>query len=131
MDPQKHSSSRRGWVQGLCQIDWTCVFIIIVLGIATGSVQKAPTVQRPIYIGDATIAYPHFLKNSVPFWVAVVVPAVILLLSALVLEFLVLRRQGRGQAWMTLLNVVLAMLAALAATGFLTELFKRICGRLR
>jgi hypothetical protein len=126
------ASSRGGWVRGLCQVDWSCVFLIISLGIATAVLQRTAAVQRPIFLGDATIAYSHRDSNSIEFWVALVVPALLLLASAAVLEFLVFKQQqGARQAWLNLLNVVLALLAALAVTGFLTELFKRICGRLR
>lgn len=139
MDQKRHyhsssstTASRAAWVRGICQIDWSCVFLIISLGIATALLQKTAAVQRPIFLGDATIAYPHREDSSIPFWVALVVPALMLLASAAVLEFLALKQQqGRRQAWLNLLNVALAMLAALAVAGFLTELFKRICGRLR
>lgn len=140
MDQKRHyhsssrntSGSRGGWVRGICEVDWSCVFLIISLGIATGVLQKAAAVPRPIFLGDATIAYPHRASNSIEFWVALVVPALVLLASAAVLEFLAFKQQqGWRQAWLNLLNVALAMLAALAVAGFLTELFKRICGRLR
>jgi hypothetical protein len=117
--------------RAICQIDWTCIFFIIALGIATGILQKHSAVQRPVYVGDATISYPHRDGNSIEFWVALFVPAIILLGTAAALEFVVFRSRGSGQAWLMLLNIVLALLASLACTGFLTELFKRICGRLR
>lgn len=66
-----------------------------------------------------------------PFWVALFVPAVLLLSLAVALEFLLFGSQDTRQAWLMLLNIMLAVLAALAVTGFMTELFKRICGRLR
>lgn len=128
------SNSRTGGgLRTLCEVvDWTAVFLIIVLGIGTGIVGKRTPVFRPIYVGDATIAYPHYDTNSVAFWVAIVVPAVVLLVAAAVLEFWTFRfRQSRQQAAVLYVNIVLTMLAALAVTGFLTELFKRICGRLR
>jgi hypothetical protein len=112
-------------------VDWTNVFFIITLGIATAVIQRVTAVQRPIYLGDATIAFPHRDSNSIAFWLAVVLPALILLFSAIAIEFVVFKRQGSRQAWLMLLNVVLALLGALAVNGFLTELFKRICGRLR
>lgn len=132
MDGQKHySSASRGWVRNICQVDWTCIFFIITLGIATGVVQRVDPVQRPVYLGDATIAFPHRSSNSIEFWVALFIPALVLLISAAAVEFIIHRKQGQRQAWLMLLNVVLAALAALAVTGFMTELFKRICGRLR
>lgn len=140
MDQKRHyhsststRSSKGGWVRDLLMVDWSSVFMIISLGIATAVLQNTAAVQRPIFLGDATIAYPHRDSNSVAFWVALFVPALLLLASAAVLEFLQVfkQQQGRRQAWLNLLNVVLAMMAALAVTGFLTELFKRICGRLR
>jgi hypothetical protein len=132
MDSQKqYSSASRGWVRDCCQVDWTNVFFIITLGIATALIQRVTAVQRPIYLGDATIAFPHRDNNSIAFWLAVVLPALILLFSAIAVEFVVFKRQGSRQAWLMLLNVVLALLGALAVNGFLTELFKRVCGRLR
>lgn len=125
------STGPKGWVRNICQVDWTNIFFVIVLGIATGLIQRASAVQRPVYVGDATIAYPHAEDNSIAFWVALFVPALVLLLTAAVLEFAAFRQHGRRQAWMMLLNVILALLASLAVTGFMTELFKRICGRLR
>lgn len=125
------SSSRPSWGRSLCQVDWTCLFFIIALGIATGIVkQTLRPAERPVYLGDATIAFSH-KPNSVQTWQAALVPAVLLLASAVVIEFVLHRRQGARQAWLMLVNTVLAMLAALAVTLFLTELFKRICGRLR
>lgn len=131
MDPQKQNIRPSSWARNICQVDWTCIFFIITLGIATGVVQRASTVQRPIYLQDATISYPHRPADSIAFWLALFIPAVVLLLTAANLEFLVFGKQGSRQAWFMLLNIVLALLASLAVTGFLTELFKRICGRPR
>jgi len=130
MDHPKQHSSTPAWLRNISQVDWTCIFFIISLGIGTYAIQRTPAVQRPFQLDDATISFPH-QPDSVAFWVAPVLPAVILLISAVVLEFLVFRQQGGRQAGMMLLNIILAFLACLAVTGFLTELFKRICGRLR
>jgi hypothetical protein len=121
----------QGLARTLCELDWTCVFVIIVLGISTAAVNRRAPVRRPIYVWDAATAYPH-QPNSVPFWVAIAAPAAVLLAYSSAVELWALRSH---QTWrrgaLQLANVLLALLAALAATGFLTELFKRICGRLR
>lgn len=122
----------RRWVRDCCIVDWTCIFFIVGFGIAIACLQKTPAIQRPVFLSDATIAYPHAAKNSVAFWVAIVVPVLLLAFTAAVLEFGVLgRQQGTRQACLMLLNILLALLGSLAVTGFMTELFKRICGRLR
>jgi len=127
---QHSNSSTPLWLRNVCLVDWTCIFFIITLGIATAMIQKTPAVQRPFQLDDATIAFP-LQKNSVEFWVALVIPALILVVSTVIVEFHVFRKQGKRQAGMLLLNIILAFLACLAVTGFMTELFKRICGRLR
>lgn len=128
------ANSRAGafnsWTQIARELDLTCLAIIVTFGVATGVVGHFQPVQRPVFVYDATISYKFVGDHEFPFWLAVVVPALALLATAAVLEYACLK-PGWKRATAAFTNVVLAAVAAIAVVGFLTELFKRICGRLR
>lgn len=121
-----HSS----WCGLARQLDLTYIVIIIIFGVAVSVVEHHDPVQRPVFTYDATISYKFMGDHEVPFWVALVVPFLVLVATAAVVEFLYIS-QGWRRATIAFVNVILAALAAVAVVGFLTELFKRLCGRIR
>lgn len=109
-----------------------CLAIIIIFGITVAGIDKSlPIVQRPVFASDATIAYKFVGDKELHFATALVVPALVLLATAAAMEFLVLRQQGWQKAAANFINIIFSVLATIAVVGFLTELFKRMCGRLR
>ncbi|WIA36678.1 hypothetical protein OEZ86_007960 [Tetradesmus obliquus] len=86
--------------------------------------------MRPVFQPDATIAYPTVGDHDMPFVVALLVPFVVLVLTALAVECLWFKH-GCQRRTITLINLLLTFMAAVAVVGFMTELFKRLAGRLR
>lgn len=52
--------------------------------------QAATPRNRPYYIYDASISYPTH-KDTIPVWVSIVVPFVMLLISIIIAEFILMR----------------------------------------
>eukprot|EP00775_Hariotina_reticulata_P012446 gene12446-12583_t len=69
--------------------------------------------------------------HDMPFWVALLVPFLVLLAAASAIEFWLVGSKSRPARVATFINVILGFMAAIAVVGFMTELFKRICGRSR
>ncbi|WIA16493.1 hypothetical protein OEZ85_013173 [Tetradesmus obliquus] len=86
--------------------------------------------MRPVFQPDATIGYPTVGDHDMPFVVALLVPFVVLVLTALAVECLWFHH-GCQRRTITLINLLLTFMAAVAVVGFMTELFKRLAGRLR
>ncbi|KAF8065539.1 Pyroxd2 [Scenedesmus sp. PABB004] len=133
--PMAAKPGRRGWAAGAAavaaRLDWSCAALIVVLGIATKAVGHRAPAARPVFASDPSIALP-FTKHDMPFWVALLVPFVVLVVAAAALEFGARRRQqGVARAAVVLVNLLLTTLAALVVVGFMTELLKRLGGRLR
>lgn len=101
------------------------------MGLGVALVDKSPPAQRPVFLLDASISH-HKDPDTMAFWLALLVPFLVLAATAAALELGPLRRgQGWAAAAVSVVNCLLNCLAALGVTGFLTELFKRHCGRLR
>jgi hypothetical protein len=85
---------------------------------------------RPVFEPDAMIGYKHVGDHDMPFVVALVVPFVVLVVTVLTVECLWVKQCWQRRT-ITLINILLTFLAAVAVVGFMTELFKRLAGRLR
>lgn len=128
---QQHQPCRKAACRFFTSIDWGCLVIVIVLGIATAGVSTTMSPRmRPVFQPDATIAYPTVGDHDMPFVVALLVPFVVLVLTALAVECLWFKH-GCQRRTITLINLLLTFMAAVAVVGFMTELFKRLAGRLR
>lgn len=130
MAKQTRRKNELTWPGAVKQLDLASVVIIIVFGAVTAAVQDIQAVQRPVLLYDATISYQYMADHDFPFWLALLVPFIVLFITAVAIEY-VFVAQNKRRASVMLVNIILAALAALAVVGFLTELFKRICGRLR
>jgi cell division protein FtsW (lipid II flippase) len=128
---QQHQPCRKAACRILSSIDWGCLLIVVVLGIATAGINKNMSpAMRPVFQPDATIAYQTVGDHDMPFVVALLVPFVVLVVTALAVECLCVK-QGWQRRTATLVNILLTFMAAVAVVGFMTELFKRLAGRLR
>lgn len=117
----------------IASLDWSALLLIVVLCIGTAALQGVAPVQRPLVVGDAAVVYPR--AKGMPFVVALLVPAALSFFCAILpLELLAARALGAPWARPAAARIADACLsgwAALMTTGFLTELLKRLCGRLR
>jgi len=118
-------------LQTLKLIDFTAILIIVALGIAVAGIQKQQPVQRPVFLQDASIAFKYMGHHAMPFWIALLVPFLVLLAAAVAIEFWLVNCKRRPARVATFINVLLGFMAAIAVVGFMTELFKRMCGRSR
>lgn len=113
----------------LAQQDWALLILIIVCGVGITVTEHMDPVQRPIFIYDATIAYEN-KPNTVENVLAPLIPAIVFIGSLVLVECYLFRRDKIATA-ATFVRFFMACWAALTVTGFMTELFKLICGRLR
>lgn len=124
-----HRTFRQGVRDIFVQQDWALLLYIILCGIGIAIMQGKDPIQRDVFINDATISYPH-KDNTIDEWLAPFVPAVVFIGSLFLVECYLFRR-GHVDTIAAMLRFFMSCLAALAFVGFLTELFKLICGRLR
>jgi hypothetical protein len=127
---KQHQPCRNAAGRLLGSLDWGCLLIIIALGVTTAKIQHMAPAMRPVFQPDATIGYRHVGDHDMPFVVALLVPFAVLVATVLVVECLFVKQSWQRRT-ATLINVLLTFMAAIAVVGFLTELFKRLAGRLR
>lgn len=108
------------------------LLIVIPLVLIVEIAGDDPTV-RSFSIYDATISYAYEGDSTIPFWLALLVPLVSLLISLLVFEALAIR-QGLANATEAVASAIFWLIEFIAlgiVTGLLTELFKVLVGRYR
>lgn len=112
---------------------WATALLTIIPVVTLGIVHWVvdPRIQ-PFNIYDATISYPNH-KDSIPTWVAIIVPFILIVLSLLVGEFILFRKVHRNvtEAVATVLHFFIDLCAAFLFTIFMTELTKVLTGVLR
>ncbi|KAF6261425.1 phosphatidic acid phosphatase type 2/haloperoxidase [Scenedesmus sp. NREL 46B-D3] len=129
--PQQHQPCKSAVCSILGSVDWGCLVITIVLGVATAGISaRMSPALRPVFQPDATIGYRHVGEHDMPFAVALLVPFVVLVATVLAVECLCIQQNWQRRT-VVLLNILLTFMAAVAVVGFMTELFKRLAGRLR
>jgi hypothetical protein len=126
---QQHQPCRNPAGRILGSLDWGCLLIIIALGVTTAKIQHMAPTMRPVFQPDATIGHKH-LDHDMPFVTALLVPVAVLVATVLAVECLFVKQSWQRRT-VTLINILLTFMAAMAVVGFLTELFKRLAGRLR
>jgi hypothetical protein len=114
----------------LGSVDWGCLLVVIALGVTTAKIQHMAPTLRPVLQPDATIGYNYVGNHEMPFVVALLVPFVVLVVTVLAVECFFVKQSWQRRT-VTLVNILLTFLAAVAVVGFMTELFKRLAGRLR
>ncbi|RMZ52981.1 hypothetical protein APUTEX25_001100 [Auxenochlorella protothecoides] len=121
------------WAGVLRAQDWGTIILNVLLIIAliiTVRVADEPR-QRPFSLYDATISYPHN-PDSIPYWVAVLVPFLCLLISIAAGEaWRVGGRPGVKRATASILHLVLDGIFAFVVTAQVTQVGKVLVGRLR
>lgn len=120
---------RAAWRRIASELDWALFVVVVVLAIATACTDRLRPVQRPFLLTDATISYPY-AQHDMHFAVALLVPFVLLLATMAAFEFVVFKQRW-PRAASHFINGIVTQLGALAVVGFMTELFKTVCGRLR
>jgi phosphatidate phosphatase len=88
--------------------------------------------QRPFYLYDASISYSSG-GDTVPSWVAVVIPLILLIISMLAFEFIIYRKENFHitNAVATFVHYLLDCLCAFICVIMVTEITKFAAGRLR
>lgn len=112
---------------------WASALLTIgpLIGLILCHYSFTPTL-RPYFVYDATISYA-LKKDTIPSWVSVVIPLILLIISLLVGEFLLFKPMHRDitNAVSTSVHFFLDAVLALIVTLFMTELSKLVVGRLR
>ncbi|GAB4813543.1 hypothetical protein N2152v2_000589 [Parachlorella kessleri] len=122
------------WTRVLRYQDWVNLLLTIgfVVGLLVADSAQA-TYVRPYWIYDATISFPYNADSTIPYWVAVVVPLVLMLISFLVGELL-LAQHWHGTISSAVASVVFFTfdgISAFIVTGFTTQITKEAVGRYR
>lgn len=113
----------------LSQQDWALWILVVVCIAGIGVMEFMDPVQRPVFIYDATIAYEN-KPNTIDDFLAPLIPAIVFIGSLVLVECYLFRKTKTATA-AAVLRFFFSCFAALTVVGFLTELFKLICGRLR
>eukprot|EP00884_Botryococcus_braunii_P010701 jgi/Botrbrau1/19632/Bobra.0003s0002.1 len=144
----EHLSTEEGWpppknawnISGIkwsflaLNLPWAHVlltFLLVVIPTAVVHVTIKPRI-RPFRVYDATISYPLH-PDTVPPWAAYVVPLAVFLLTMLVVELWLHRRQNLclTNALSRVIYFMVDCLCAFATTALVTEVSKREVGFLR
>ncbi|KIZ05403.1 hypothetical protein MNEG_2554 [Monoraphidium neglectum] len=123
------SNWRRDARTVLAQQDWALLILIFVCAVGIGICEFKAPVQRPVFLYDATISYANKPNTIEDYW-APLIPAIVFVFSLALVECYLFRKSKVATA-AAFLRFFMAGWAALMVVGFLTELFKIICGRLR
>jgi membrane-associated phospholipid phosphatase len=124
------------WKQVLVSQDWASIFVntFIVVGLIVTS-QLNDTADRTFFTYDATIANEYHPKSTIPFWLAIVVPLLCMLLSLAIYEFVAYRRNinffSLTSVLASVLHFFLDFCFAAVVTSLLTEVSKLLVGRFR
>lgn len=113
----------------LAQQDWSLMLLIVLCGIGICVLETKNPVQRPIFVFDSTISFEH-KPNTIDDFLAPLIPAIVFIMSLVLVECYLFRR-GKVATTAACVRFFMACWAALMVVGFLTELFKLICGRIR
>lgn len=138
MGPSNLARAATGRVQLSYVFDWVIVVIFIAIG---GALSFVAPVRRPFSLTDDSISFPYHNDTiSVPvlFVVAVVVPAVIILITCLTIVRVpahVATEPSRGIVWKTKLWELhaswLGLAVSLALSLLLTQSMKNLFGKHR
>lgn len=113
--------------------NWGNVFVFFAAGIPLLVVYlTADPNQRIILANDPTISYPYMGPDTIPMWVAGAIPFVMLMMSVVVVELVVRRKEGAyPQALAATIHFVLDAVVMGITTLLIFYVFKLIAGRLR
>jgi len=112
---------------------WGTALITIIPVVMLGVIHWAIKPRtRPYAIYDATISYPN-RSDTIPAWVAIVIPFVLMIISLWIGEFILFKKVHRNvtMAVSTALHFFIDCAVAFLFTIFMTELTKVATGVLR
>lgn len=122
-----------GWVFVIRSQLWATALLTIVPTVLLGVIHWAIHPRlRPFAIYDGTLAYPD-KGDTIPPWVATVVPFLLMLISLYIGEFVLFKQVHKNitMAVSTALHFLIDVFLAFLVTQFMSELTKHVCGVLR
>ena len=124
------------WKQVFLSQDWASIFVnifIVIALIVTSQINDAA--DRSFVTYDATISNVYNATSTIPFWLAIVLPLVCMVISLVVYEYVFYKRQSH---FISLTSVVatgfhffIDFCVAAVVTALLTEVSKLLVGRYR
>lgn len=124
------------WKRVFSSQDWASIFVnmFIVVGLIVTS-QLSDAADRTFFTYDATIANEYHPKSTIPFWLAIVIPLLCMLLSLVVYEYVAYKRNmnfiSTTSVVASALYFFLDFCFAAVVTSLLTEVSKLLVGRFR
>jgi len=124
------------WKQVFISQDWASIFVnfFIIIGLIVSS-QLSDAADRAFFTFDATIANEYHPSSTIPFWLAIVIPLIFMLLSLVVYEYVTYRRNinfiSTTSVVASALHFLLDFVFAAVVTSLLTEVSKLLVGRFR
>ena len=129
---QNKSSCRLRFREIIDAQDWATILCDIAIIIVIIVISTLNPTTRPFLTYDATISAPYQTTNSIPYWLACIIPFLSLLFSLTIWEILPYRNTPRlTSAAASFLFFLLDFIFCFVVTVLLTETGKLVVGRYR